>query len=109
MPLRNAPSPRKRLLVHLSQAVEKLVLKKAPGSHEAPLKGDLNGNVKVQFFPVSSREFQHFEEVSKALTKLDQGDYGRCECCMRRIEPDVLVEKPWATFCLDCRDHESQP
>jgi RNA polymerase-binding transcription factor DksA len=76
-----------------------------------PLQGALDGkgNVQVQCFEVSNGEFDHFENVSDALTRLDQGDYGRCECCLRRIEPAVLVETPWATLCLECRDRESEP
>jgi hypothetical protein len=107
--LRSAHSPRKRLLVHLSQTVEALALKKAPGTFETPLSGTLDGNVKVQFFEVNCREFDHFENVSNALTRLDQGTYGKCENCGTRIEPDVLAEKPWATECRECWDQDSQP
>jgi hypothetical protein len=89
--------------------VETLALSKARGTFETPLKGTLDGNVKVQFFEVNGREFDHFENVSNALTRLDQGTYGRCENCGTRIQPDVLAEKPWATECPDCCDQESQP
>jgi len=109
VPLRSAPSPRKRLLVHLSQAVETLGLRRAPSTHVVPFAGALHGNVKVQFFEVTPREFGHFENVSNALSRLDQGTYGRCECCNRRIEADVLIEAPWATLCRDCGHQGSQP
>ena len=107
--IRSAQPPRKRLLVHLSQAVETLALRKEPGTHVVPLKGVLDGNVKLQSFEVNNREFEHFESISNALIRLDQGTYGRCIFCGGRIEADVLAQTPWATECLECGDQESQP
>jgi hypothetical protein len=107
--LRSANPPRKRLLVHLSQAVETLALRKEPGTLAVPLKGALDGNVKVQFFEVSNGEFGHFENISNALIRLDQGTYGRCVFCGGRIESEVLARTPWATECLECGDQDSQP
>jgi len=105
--LRSANPPRKRLLVHLSQAVETLALKKAPESSAVPLKGGLDGKVNVQFFEVTSHEFGHFENISNALIRLDQGTYGRCIVCGGSIEADVLARTPWVTECLGCgyQDH----
>lgn len=107
--IRNAQPSRKRLLVHLSQAVETLALRKTPGILAMPLEGSLDGNVKVQFFKVNDREFTHFEDISNALHRLDNGTYGRCILCGGRIEADLLKRTPWATECLDCGDQESQP
>jgi DnaK suppressor protein len=107
--IRSANPPRKRLLVHLSQAVETLALRKTPGNFAVPLEGSLDGNVKLQFFEVNSREFGHFESISDALIRVDQGTYGRCILCGERIEADVLAQTPWATECLGCWDQESQP
>lgn len=109
MSLRSANPPRKRLLVHLSQAVETLALRKEPGTFAVPLEGALDGNVKVQFFEVSNREFGHFENISNALIRLEQGTYGRCIFCGGRIESEVLAGTPWATECLECGDQEPQP
>ena len=95
--------------MHLSQAVETLALRRAPSTYIAPLGGGLHGEVKVQFIEVSSSEFDHFENLSNALDRLDRGTYGRCNCCRRRIEPTVLAETPWATLCVECGDQESQP
>jgi RNA polymerase-binding transcription factor DksA len=88
--------------------VETLALRKEPSTLDVPLAGTLDGKVKVQFFDVSSREFGHFENISNALIRLDRGIYGRCVDCGRRIEADVLAEKPWARECLECGDRESQ-
>ena len=109
MSLRSANPPRKRLLVHLSQAVETLALRKERETLAVPLEGILDGNVKVQFFEVSNREFGHFENISNALIRLDQGTYGRCRFCGGRIEAKVLRHTPLAMECLECSDQESQP
>ena len=106
---RSVNPPRKRLLVHLSQAVETLALRKTPGSLEMPLDGSLDGNVKLQFFQVNEHEFGHFESISNALIRLDRGTYGRCIFCGTRIEADVLTQTPWASECLECGDQESRP
>jgi hypothetical protein len=107
--IRSANPPRKRLLLHLSRAVATLSLRKEPDALAVPLEGPLDGNVKVQFFEVTSREFDHFENISEALARLDRGTYGRCIFCGGRIEADVLAREPWANECVACGDQESQP
>jgi len=109
VPIRTRNRPRRRLLVHLSQAVETLALAKAPRTHVVPLKGSLNGSLKLQSFDVTSREFDHFENISNALHRLDKGTYGRCVFCGARIEIDLLARAPWAAECRGCGHQESQP
>jgi hypothetical protein len=104
--IRSANPPRKRLLVHLSQAVETLALKNETGVVAVPLEGKLDGKVQVQFFEVNDREFTHFENISNALIRLEQGIYGRCMLCGHRIEAHVLAKTPWATECLECGDQK---
>lgn len=40
------------------------------------------------------------EEVERALAKLDQGTYGRCETCGEPIAPARLEAKPAARYCI---------
>lgn len=109
MSARTTIQPRKRLLLRLSQAVETLSFRKEPNTHVVPLKGVLDGKVNIQFFDVTSHEFDHFENISNALARLDRGTYGRCVFCGGRIEADVLAQIPWANECLACGDQEAQP
>ena len=102
MSLRSANPPRKRLLIHLSEAVETLSLRTAPSTHVVRLGGGLRGKVQVQSFEVTDSEFGHFEDISNALTRLDQRIYGKCQKCGNRIEEELLAEAPWATACLGC-------
>lgn len=41
-------------------------------------------------------------EVDRALQKLDDGTYGRCDRCGRDIPPDRLEARPWTSRCVDC-------
>jgi len=89
--------------------VETLSLRKAPKTHTLPMEGGLDGNVKIQCFEVNDREFEHFENISNALIRLDRGIYGRCAVCGGRIEAEILAQTPWTTECAGCGDQESQP
>lgn len=45
---------------------------------------------------------EHLEELDRALERLEQGQYGRCEHCGRRIPPERLEIRPAATTCVSC-------
>lgn len=40
-------------------------------------------------------------DVDRALGRLEQGTYGTCEACGRRIDDDRLRARPAARFCID--------
>jgi DnaK suppressor protein len=42
-------------------------------------------------------------EVTRALAKLDEGSYGRCDGCGQPIGDDRLEALPWAAECVACR------
>ena len=42
-------------------------------------------------------------EVQRALAKLDQGSYGRCDGCGGPIGQERLEALPWAAECVTCR------
>ena len=41
------------------------------------------------------------DEVERALAKLDDGTYGKCETCGESIVPARLEAMPAARFCID--------
>ena len=41
-------------------------------------------------------------DVDRALLKLDQGTYGRCEGCQAEITPPRLEAMPATRYCIDC-------
>ncbi len=49
---------------------------------------------------LASQLRNELEEVELALTKLDDGTYGRCETCGEPIAPARLEAMPAARFCI---------
>ncbi len=41
-------------------------------------------------------------DVERALAKLDEGTYGRCDRCGDAIAPERLEAIPWAVLCVTC-------
>jgi DnaK suppressor protein len=44
------------------------------------------------------------EEVTAACTRIDQGKFGRCEGCKRKIPKDRLHAVPYTRYCVRCAD-----
>ena len=40
-------------------------------------------------------------EIERALTRIDDGTFGVCERCGKRIAEERLLVRPWATLCID--------
>lgn len=40
-------------------------------------------------------------DVLRALEKLDEDSYGRCDVCGREIPPGRLEALPWAVLCVE--------
>jgi DnaK suppressor protein len=57
-----------------------------------------------------SRELAQLDErgqaelgaIDHALTKMDEGKYGRCEACRRPITIKRLLVLPWTRYCVQC-------
>jgi DnaK suppressor protein len=41
-------------------------------------------------------------DVERALAKLDEGTYGRCDACGAEIARERLEAIPWAVRCIGC-------
>lgn len=52
----------------------------------------LRGNVRCQL-----------EQINEALARIDEGQYGVCADCLRPIEADRLVVRPYSTLCMGCQ------
>lgn len=47
-------------------------------------------------------------DIDAALTRMAEGDYGRCEACRRPIRLQRLKALPWTRYCVQCagmREH----
>ena len=45
----------------------------------------------------------NLRDVERALAKLDDGTYGRCDRCGNPIGEERLEAIPWAVLCIDCK------
>lgn len=45
----------------------------------------------------------NLRDVERALAKLDDGTYGRCDRCGGPIGDERLDAIPWALLCIDCK------
>jgi DnaK suppressor protein len=46
-------------------------------------------------------------QVSEALKRIDNGDYGACLQCGQLISAKRLAALPWVTLCSTCQERES--
>jgi len=45
---------------------------------------------------------EQLSQVDAALSRVDDGSYGRCERCGQPIPPGRLAARPTATTCINC-------
>lgn len=58
------------------------------------------GELSSQIAEVESRELR---AVDVALTRMQEGKYGKCEACNCDIPVARLQVLPYATFCIECK------
>jgi len=52
---------------------------------------------------LKNRLTQSLSEVDHALSKFEQGNYGKCDNCGKSINPERLEAFPQASLCLNCK------
>lgn len=57
---------------------------------------------------ISERELGEIAQVSNALRRLREHDYGRCSDCGTDIPFDRLKAEPWALRCVSCQSTHEQ-
>ena len=50
------------------------------------------------------KQLQELEEIELSLDKISQGTYGICEMCEEPIGIERLKVKPFARYCITCRE-----
>ena len=60
-----------------------------------------SAGVKATALGVGSREYQSLRDVQNALTRLDDGTYGKCVICGKEIPPARLAAIPETPYCLE--------
>ena len=47
-------------------------------------------------------------EIDQALDRLDEGGFGTCTHCEKKITSKRLQAVPWARYCIDCQERSEQ-
>lgn len=43
-------------------------------------------------------------QIDRALSKISEGNYGKCEDCNADILPKRLEARPFAIYCIECQE-----
>jgi DnaK suppressor protein len=54
------------------------------------------------------KQLQELEEIELSLDKISKGTFGICEMCEEPIGLERLKVKPFARFCITCREINEQ-
>jgi RNA polymerase-binding protein DksA len=57
---------------------------------------------------IGSQELKRLKLIDAALTRIQQGKYGLCMKCGKRIPQDRLEAIPYALMCIECKTAEER-
>jgi RNA polymerase-binding protein DksA len=57
---------------------------------------------------IGSQELKRLRLIDAALTRIQQGKYGLCMKCGKKIPPDRLEAIPYALMCIECKTAEER-
>ena len=52
---------------------------------------------------LGSQELKRLKLIDSALTRIEQGKYGLCMKCSKKIPQDRLEAIPYALMCIECK------
>ena len=59
---------------------------------------------QAQSLRMRNRGIFYAKKLTRALKKIDEGEYGLCEDCGANIKFQRLVARPTAELCIDCKE-----
>ena len=72
--------------------------------HMADIASDnFEKELNLDFIQMESAELRGIDE---ALVRIEEGTFGRCEACGKRIRKSRLRAVPQARFCIECQRQE---
>jgi RNA polymerase-binding protein DksA len=57
---------------------------------------------------IGSQDLKRLKLIDSALTRIQQGKYGLCVKCGKRIPQDRLEAIPYALMCIECKTVEER-
>jgi len=113
--VRNLEKIKKMLIEEKVEILERMAKKQ--GAHlelsESQAKGDLADQataLELQRIKsaLSSIEKQKLINIDIALKKIEEGTYGICTECGDLIDEKRLMVKPFAIYCIKCREEKEK-
>ena len=71
-------------------------------SNEIDLPSSLEG--REMTFQLTSRDRNDLRRIEDALFRINEGTYGACESCEKKISLKRLQTLPFAALCIDCQE-----
>ncbi|SVA21870.1 uncharacterized protein METZ01_LOCUS74724, partial [marine metagenome] len=71
-------------------------------SNEIDLASSLEGREMI--FQLTSRDRNELRLIEDALFRINEGTYGACESCEKKISLKRLQTLPFAALCIDCQE-----
>lgn len=59
-------------------------------------------------FKIASGERKIIYEIDEALKRIDEGKYGKCLDCNKKIPVRRLSALPYAKYCIQCQSQEEK-
>ena len=89
-----------KILLSISQEIREI--SKCEAKDEADLAvTSMDSGREYQIYLKQKKEL---EEINEALKKIEEGNYGICEMCEEKIQEERLKIKPFAKYCIMCRE-----
>lgn len=57
---------------------------------------------------IGSQDIKRLKAIDNAITRIQQGKYGLCVKCSKKIPLDRLEAIPYAVMCIDCKSEEER-
>ncbi|MCE5257081.1 MAG: TraR/DksA family transcriptional regulator [Spirochaetaceae bacterium] len=57
---------------------------------------------------LGSQDIKRLKAIDAALTRINQGRYGLCMSCGKKIPQERLAAIPYAVLCIDCQKSEER-
>ena len=92
------------LLVHADSTVSGMTQPKenfADPTDRASHEADRSFELRIR-----DREHKLIKKIKKALVRIENGTFGRCEICEEDITIERLKARPVTTQCIDCKTRE---
>jgi len=89
-----------KILVSISQEIREI--SKCEVKDEADLA--ITSMDSGREYQVYLKQKKELEEINEALKRIEKGIYGICKTCAEKIQEERLKIKPFAKYCIICRE-----